>query len=226
MEEIRYEVDFDDQVERISQEIKLWFAGPRKKLPEIDHFPEPVFFKSSRSVVVHSNIAYQDFFSSGVTVVGRLASSYLHSSVSRAAALSDSLILAGADYLKFEHDCMGPNNRWSRVVTYKENLLNRQDAAFDILGVSRAIARESTSAHQVNTIESYYLSYKQMEPTDKQICVLIAEGRSMKEIATVLGVTSKTVENHRRKILDQFQFDLPIDIVKTMVRFEERGFNL
>jgi DNA-binding CsgD family transcriptional regulator len=228
MEEIAYDVSFDVAVSRVCDQLNRWFAGPRKKLPEIDCFPEPVYLKSSSAMIVHANAAYHDFFAHGMSAAGRLATSFLDNSVIRVSEHSDALILSGADQLQFEHHCLGPNNRWFKFRTFKKSMLEYQDVAYDILGISRPLAVETSGQEKARTdsLEEKHLAYSQMEPTDRRICNLIAEGRSTKEIASVIDVTSKTIENRRRKILDRLEHQQPIDIVKTMVRFEERGFTL
>jgi FixJ family two-component response regulator len=48
----------------------------------------------------------------------------------------------------------------------------------------------------------------------------------MPEIGVLLDVSSKTIDNRRKKIMASLQYQTPIDIVKMMVRFEERGFEI
>lgn len=43
-------------------------------------------------------------------------------------------------------------------------------------------------------------------------------------IADDLGITTKTVENHRRIIINELGLKRPIEIVRLLVTFEERGF--
>ena len=177
-------------------------------------------------MILHANQAYHDFFSHGMAAIGRVATSFLDNSVVRASEHSDALILEGAEYVEFEHDCIGPKNRWHRIRTYKRGLLKYPDEAFDILGISRPIAKECAPTQESrDTIQEKYHAFKQLEISDRQICNLIAEGRSTKEIASALEVTPKTIENRRRKILESLDFEQVIEIVKMMVRFEERDFD-
>ena len=62
MEELDYETPFSKAILNLESEIARWFAGPKKRPPQIEDFEEPVYFKSSNGVLVHSNSAYRDFF--------------------------------------------------------------------------------------------------------------------------------------------------------------------
>ena len=45
----------------------------------------------------------------------------------------------------------------------------------------------------------------------------------LKDIAAQVGISTRAVENRRQKIMDIFGFTKPIEIVKLLVRLEERG---
>ncbi len=54
---------------------------------------------------------------------------------------------------------------------------------------------------------------KEMTPRQKGIVQLLAEGRSMKEIAGILDVSEKTVEFHKRHIKEAFNLHSNADVV-------------
>jgi DNA-binding NarL/FixJ family response regulator len=53
----------------------------------------------------------------------------------------------------------------------------------------------------------------EMTPRQKDIVQLLAEGRSMKEIAGVLQLSQKTVEFHKHHIMTSFNFKSNVDLV-------------
>ena len=53
----------------------------------------------------------------------------------------------------------------------------------------------------------------EMTPRQKDIVQLLAEGRSMKEIAALLELSPKTVEFHKHQIMTSFNFKSNVDLV-------------
>lgn len=225
MNEIKYELSFEDTIENINNDVDRWFAGPRNSPPDVEHYAEPVYFKSAQGILVHNNEPYRKFFSRGVVPVGRIAASFLHNSVVTIARHADALIAAGVQQLMFEHSCFGPDNKWYFVKSYKRRLVDFNDGAYEILGVSRPVHFEEMT-NSVHPLEQKFETFANFTSKDKRLCVLIAEGLTSVEIGKLLDVSSKTVDNRRKKIMNQLQFQLPIDIVKMLVRFEERGFEI
>ncbi len=225
MTEIPYDITFLDTVDLINNSLERWFAGPKTSPPDIDSFAEPVYFKSSDGVIVHNNEAYREFFSDGITATGRIATTFLDKSIISISQHTDALICAGVEYVEFEHVCYGPENRWYSVRSYKRRLMQHNDGAYDILGISRPISFDDDSNPRT-PLENAFEVYSSFDLRDKRICMLLAEGSTMPEIGVLLDVSSKTIDNRRKKIMASLQYQTPIDIVKMMVRFEERGFEI
>jgi DNA-binding CsgD family transcriptional regulator len=225
-EAIHYKISFEDTIADLREEVKRWFAGPRRRPPDIDRFAEPVYFKSSNAIIVHANQAYRDFFARGKSTTGRIATTFLDNSIVSISEHTDALILAGVKHIRFDHECLGPNGNWFQIESMKLSLIDYNDGAFDILGVSRPVSMESETASSCDSLSDKHLGYKKLTLRDRRICQLLAEGRATKEIASIVDVTSKTVENRRRKIIEKLELEQPIDIVKMLVRFEERGFEI
>jgi DNA-binding NarL/FixJ family response regulator len=53
---------------------------------------------------------------------------------------------------------------------------------------------------------------------EREVAVLVAEGRSNKEIATALGISAKTVESHRRNIMHKLGLKSAAQLVRYAVR--------
>jgi DNA-binding NarL/FixJ family response regulator len=62
---------------------------------------------------------------------------------------------------------------------------------------------------------------KEMTPRQKDVLKMVAEGRALKEIAGVLGVSQKTVEFHKHSIMQSFAFKSNADLVLFAL---QRGF--
>lgn len=62
------------------------------------------------------------------------------------------------------------------------------------------------------------LPAKPLTSRERQIVQLLAEGRTSKEIATVLNISAKTAETHRANIMRKLEFHSVGDIVRYAVR--------
>lgn len=55
-------------------------------------------------------------------------------------------------------------------------------------------------------------------PRELELIRLLAEGKSSKEIAGDLGITTNTVETHRRKIIRKFNCNNMVEVVVLFIR--------
>jgi two-component system, NarL family, response regulator NreC len=106
-----------------------------------------------------------------------------------------------------------------------------KDLAFD--EVIRAIAAVTQNQVYLSrgvvglVVEDYvqHLSSEEVEagtpsltPREREILQLIAEGRSTKEIALTLHISIKTVETHRRQLMDRLDIHSVAELTKYAVR--------
>ena len=61
--------------------------------------------------------------------------------------------------------------------------------------------------------------FERLTPRQQQILLLIAEGRSTKEIALALNISVKTVESHRKQLTDR----LDIHDIAGLIRYAIRA---
>ena len=61
-------------------------------------------------------------------------------------------------------------------------------------------------------------SHRRLTPREREILQLLAEGKSNKEVATVLGISTKTVEAHRANIMHKLGLHSMSDIVHYAIR--------
>jgi DNA-binding NarL/FixJ family response regulator len=57
-----------------------------------------------------------------------------------------------------------------------------------------------------------------LSPRETEIVQFLAEGKSNKQIAGVLGISQRTVENHRAKIMDKLGLDSFSELVRYAIR--------
>ena len=57
-----------------------------------------------------------------------------------------------------------------------------------------------------------------LSPREREVLQLVAEGKSSKEIAFLLGLSSKTVEGHRRQIMDKLKLYSVAELTRYAIR--------
>ena len=57
-----------------------------------------------------------------------------------------------------------------------------------------------------------------LTPREIEVVKLLAEGKSNKEVASILGVSTRTAESHRNHIMDKMNFASFSEIVRFAVR--------
>jgi DNA-binding NarL/FixJ family response regulator len=70
------------------------------------------------------------------------------------------------------------------------------------------------------TVVQAYLANRQLPeepltPREREVLQLVAEGKTTKEIGTILGVSTKTIEKHRENIMEK----LDIHEIAGLVRY-------
>ena len=64
-----------------------------------------------------------------------------------------------------------------------------------------------------NTVDSSILT-----PREREVLQLLAEGKNTREIASILNISVKTVDTHRRKIMDELRIHTIAGITKYAIR--------
>jgi len=104
-----------------------------------------------------------------------------------------------------------------------------KDAAASELEVAlRAVARgekylsPAISTQLINRYEEHgparEASPEQLTPRQREILQLIAEGHTTKEIATILGLSPKTVETHRTQLMERLNLHDVAGLVRYAIR--------
>jgi len=57
-----------------------------------------------------------------------------------------------------------------------------------------------------------------LTPREREVLQLIAEGKSTKQIASVLNVSVKTIETHRQQIMDKLNIHSVAELTKYAIR--------
>ncbi len=101
----------------------------------------------------------------------------------------------------------------------------KTQAASDLAGAIREVSRGavylSPGVSQV-VVDAYLaktdLPTDPLSPRERQVLQLVAEGKSTKEIASVLGISVKTADSHRTRIMSKLDIHETASLVRYAVR--------
>ena len=101
----------------------------------------------------------------------------------------------------------------------------KTQAAADLVQAIREVLRNAlyVSPGISRTLVQAYLSKTDLPPDpltarEREVLQLVAEGRTTKEVATVLGVSVKTAETHRTKIMRKLEIHETAGLVRYAIR--------
>jgi len=81
------------------------------------------------------------------------------------------------------------------------------------ISTAAALKNETVRILEKNIAESERLTKRQL-----QVLQLIADGHSTKEIAAILGISVKTIETHRKQIMDKLEIRTTAGLTKYCIR--------
>ena len=80
--------------------------------------------------------------------------------------------------------------------------------------IRRAVEADSQTRAERSEHAAVFARLDELTPREHEVMELVAAGKSNKEIATDLGVSAKTVEAHRAKVMDKMQATSLADLVR------------
>src|SRR6266403_2186423 len=107
------------------------------------------------------------------------------------------------------------------VVDFGMPLLNGFDAARAINEVQKGMVYLSPGISQ--TVVQAYLTKSDvppdpLTPREREVLQLVAEGKTTKEVAKLLGISVKTAESHRTRIMEKLEIHETASLVRYAVR--------
>ncbi len=219
---LEYAQDFATSVAQIAAAVDAWFFREQTAMPNLDRFEDAIYLKGADRVLMYGNSVYQQSFSPRRSPVGRRGEAFLDAGLAAMSIKSDELILGGAESVEVRH-VGAANGLVYDQLTHKRPIPSNASGAV-ILGVTRRLAQLATSdTSNHKSLENQAALFQSFSRDDKELCRLLAMGETSKDIAEALQCSTRTVENRRAKIMLALDLDKPIDIVKVMVRFADRG---
>jgi hypothetical protein len=183
-----------------------------------------VAVKNQERTVVYSNAPFKHFFSDHPIGIGSENASFVFGNPAQISQKTDGLILEGVQSIDCEHIEKDLEGRRYTFRTFKYRLVELQDPEFYFFCVSRPIAfLGSTESEKGKSLSELFRLFQSMDEVDRTICRLDAKGELTKDIAAAVGLTSRSIENHRSKMLVLFQVQRPMELIRITIRLEDHG---
>ncbi|GAA4455387.1 helix-turn-helix transcriptional regulator [Novipirellula rosea] len=193
----------------------------------IDSWHDPIYIKSADGQMLVANKAYEHTFAGDVSSVGRFSSDYLNETIKPVSASSDALIMQGCTSVDFEHLGRDQHGRMLLLRTIKRSLLGSGHTRAAILGVTRIVEvqTENPGALRLLDLARVWEQFVRLDDREKKVAVLVAKGESVKDMAKILDVSDKTIENRRNSGMRKLGVENQAGLIRLMVRFQDNGFH-
>lgn len=216
---------FEQVVSRAWDIVSDAVTGDWQTIAALNDLPDAVYIKNAEGVLVEVNDAYLREFCPDGSPLGRSGTAFLDKSILEVSQQTDSLIVGGTNRVECEHVARLGDGRLCTVRTHKRSLAELGNPGLAILGVSRRerVLDDDEAAVRVKLADQN-VTFRAMDESDRQICRLLGRGAKVREIADELQLTSRAVEQRKRRILETLELDQTIDLVKLLVRLQDGGF--
>jgi hypothetical protein len=221
---VEYHTNFADEKKEIFDYLIHWHRAGGNVEANLDRFESMVAVKNTKRILTMSNLPFRTAFAGGRSVVGRGSETVLSGQVSSISGNSDQLLIDGVEWLEMEHLDYWDGVDQCLFVVHKRRLDEIKDPDYAILVISRVKSKViHADQRKVLKLTEIAAIINQLGPIDLAICRGCERGDSLKEIAASVNLTTRSVENHRQRIMESLGFTRPVEIVKVMVRLEENG---
>jgi hypothetical protein len=219
-----YKLPFDEEKSRIIALILSWGQTGCQNELDLDQFESLVAIKGVDRSITIENASFRRYIMQGKSAVGKTLDELLIRELAATSQKTDAMVLDGVSVLELDHLAVWDNGRHCTMTTFKRRLDELGSNQYKILLISRF--KEFVGPNLSDSKRSLgdsLLVLQNLDSIDQKICQGIVEGDATRDIANRVGLTSRSVELRRQKILDAFGFIRPIEIVKLIVRLEENG---
>lgn len=189
----------------------------------------PVILNRADGTIVATNSSFDRFFLGGHRGLGKNADEVLEGSLASHFRKSDQLIREGCSVVEFEHSGLTYFETTREKVladlrTVKLSLDGIGLFSESIVGVVQVVrqrtSKQSTRNHGLNQFNN---RFRELSRPMQTAAKLLAQGKSLSEISTEIGVSRRTVEKYRSGLLTAFQLENTIQISQMMCRLQDSG---
>lgn len=220
-----FRTTFQQAVQEITEAVFAGLQGDRARLEQINEHEDCVYLKNEEGTLTLVNESYIKFFSGPESPIGRHAKTFLDPTIIDVSKHTDALILAGSDHLECDHTGAGADRQTYVLRTYKCSLRQLKQPGYAILGITRPTQLIGENKSNPRAVMAQLAqAFRDLDERDREICRLIALGKSSTEIGKELGMTSRNVDIRRKKGFAALKVEKPVELVRVLVRLQERGY--
>lgn len=192
----------------------------------VNGFDCSAYIKTTEGRLLVTNSLYEDLFSGDQNSVGRLSEAFLNETILAVSQASDAMIVAGCNETLFSHAGRDAHGRAVQMATFKGSLLGAGHSRMAILGVTKIVGIEEDDPQlKLLPLSKSWYVFSNFRQREKEIATLIARGKRVKDIASELSVSDKTVDNTRNSIMKKLSLDHPSELIVLMVRLQDSGYS-
>ncbi len=220
------EASFQAEVGQLYKDVLTAIRTRESIASLIDPWHDPIYLKTADGQMLLTNTAYEHTFAGDANSVGRFHSDFLNETIKPIASSSDAMILHGCISVEFDHAGRDQHGRLLMFRSIKKSLLGSGHPRAAILGVSRIIQvqSENPGAQRLLDLARVWEIFTTLDLREKKVAVLVAKGESVKDMALILDVSDKTIENRRNAAMKKLGIDSQAALIRLMVRFQDNGF--
>lgn len=105
----------------------------------------------------------------------------------------------------------------SQAVDFLEKPLNEEQL---IDAIEEAFSRNSKTDDRGRTAAAYARRYASLTPREREVMHLVVAGRHNREIAEILGISVRTVEVHKARVMEKLEATSIADLVRQHLQSE------
>lgn len=214
---------FSSSVARAIRILEEWLEDPNQAAA-LDDLPEGVFVRNLDRTLILANRAYRDLFEPGQAQAGRSSRVYLPPDLVRISDASDTLLLEGVKSLEFHHEIEGASGERNELLVHKRLMRGPEHPPY-LVGVLRLLARHENGARPPRAdLKTAARIVAGFDEIDLKICRGICGGATNQALSVDQGMTTRAIEMRRQKILSQLGLSHTVELVKVLVRLQDRGY--
>jgi len=219
-----YTRTFEEEIDWASSELVRFASQANAEQPDFSKVEACVYVENRERVIVLANDPFRRFFSGGKEVLGRNEEALKIWRNTKMNSQIDEMILDGTQFVDCEHAGRDADGRSYTFRTYKCAIEELTLPEYHILGISRPIAfLGNSSPEQSFRLADLHALFISMNSIDQLICRMDAIGEMTKDIARAVGLTSRSIENRRKKMQELFHAERSMEVIRITIRLEEHG---
>ncbi|WP_162006775.1 PAS and helix-turn-helix domain-containing protein [Roseimaritima sediminicola] len=141
------------------------------------------------------------------------------------ARMSDEMVVAGCEAIEFQHHSYDARHRAVVLRTMKRSLAECGDPRIAIFGMTRIVEIvDPTGEDPAARLRQQWGCFQELSERDQGVLTGLARGEKLKDIATRMRITEKTVDNRRKSALKTLGLKSQVELIAMFVRFHDRGY--